>query len=68
MVAFLCSPLAAYVTGQNIGIDGGSLLPSHQSDELLRALLDGDRLSRLSARRAGCAGAGAAGAGAGRSP
>ena len=40
VVAFLCSADAAYLTGQDIVVDGGSLLPSHQSDELLKALLD----------------------------
>lgn len=40
VVAFLCSPDAAYLTGQDLIVDGGSVLPSHQSDELLRALLD----------------------------
>jgi NAD(P)-dependent dehydrogenase (short-subunit alcohol dehydrogenase family) len=40
VVAFLCSPDAAYLTGQDLVVDGGSMLPSHQSDELLRALLD----------------------------
>lgn len=39
VVSFLCSDDAAYVTGQDIGVDGGSPLPSHQSDELLKALL-----------------------------
>ena len=40
VVAFLCSEDAAYLTGQDLIVDGGSVLPSHQSDELLKALLD----------------------------
>ena len=40
VVAFLCSADAAYVMGQDLIVDGGSVLPSHQSDELLKALLD----------------------------
>lgn len=37
VMAFLCSPYASYVTGRTIHIDGGALLPSHQSDELIKA-------------------------------
>jgi NAD(P)-dependent dehydrogenase (short-subunit alcohol dehydrogenase family) len=40
VVAFLCSADAAYLTGLDLIVDGGSVLPSHQSDELLKALLD----------------------------
>jgi NAD(P)-dependent dehydrogenase (short-subunit alcohol dehydrogenase family) len=40
VVAFLCSEDAAYLTGQDLIVDGGSVLPSHQSDELLKTLLD----------------------------
>jgi NAD(P)-dependent dehydrogenase (short-subunit alcohol dehydrogenase family) len=40
VVSFLCSADAAYVTGQDVVVDGGALLPSHQSDELLKAVLD----------------------------
>jgi NAD(P)-dependent dehydrogenase (short-subunit alcohol dehydrogenase family) len=39
VVAFLCGPDAAYLTGQDIVVDGGAGLPSHQSDELLKKLL-----------------------------
>ena len=43
VVAFLCSADAAYLTGQDLIVDGGSVLPSHQSDELLKALLEDRR-------------------------
>lgn len=39
VVAFLCSDLAGYVTGQNIVIDGGSTLTSAQADPVLRLFL-----------------------------
>ena len=38
VIVFLASPAAAYITGQTIVIDGGSVLPSLQSDQLLRAI------------------------------
>jgi NAD(P)-dependent dehydrogenase (short-subunit alcohol dehydrogenase family) len=38
VIAFLCSDEAAYITGQTIVIDGGSVLPSLQSDALLRVI------------------------------
>lgn len=38
VIAFLASAAAAYVTGQTVVVDGGSVLPSLQSDALLRAI------------------------------
>jgi NAD(P)-dependent dehydrogenase (short-subunit alcohol dehydrogenase family) len=39
VVSWLCSPAAAYVTGQNIVVDGGSGLPNVQADSLLRTIV-----------------------------
>ena len=38
VIAFLCSPAAAYLTGQNLIVDGGASLPNLQADTIVRAV------------------------------
>lgn len=40
VVVFLCSPLARYITGQTLVVDGGSLLINAQVDPMLSSFLD----------------------------
>jgi NAD(P)-dependent dehydrogenase (short-subunit alcohol dehydrogenase family) len=40
VVVFLCSPLARYITGQTLVVDGGSVLTSSQADPVLTTVLD----------------------------